>query len=286
MIRMLITGGKGMVGGYAPKVFPDYEILSTDLDTLDIRSPESIARTFKDFHPEVLLHLAAATDVDRCEQDPDWAVRSNEAGTRNLAQACLEHGALMVYASTGAVFQGDKPEPYTEFDPTGPSNVYAASKLAGEKALSGLLERHCIVRAGWMFGGGAADKKFVGKIATQIALGRTVLKAVNDKFGSPTYAKDFLEAVRRILKTGAYGVFHAGNGGRVSRFDIAREIARILGRTGVLIAPVSSKEFPLPAPRGTSEALYNKKLELLGLEPQRPWQEALAEYLRSEILAG
>lgn len=283
MARMLVTGGKGMVGSYVPSVFAEHELLSTDIDTLDVRSPGAVEAAFKDFKPELLLHLAAATDVDRCQQEPDWAFRSNAAATENLALACGRHGTLMVYTSTGAVFKGDRSAPYAESDPTGPSNVYAASKLAGEDAVRRSLERYFVARAGWIFGGVGADKKFVGKIAAQIASGKTEILAVDDKVGTPTYAKDFLENIRRILGTGSFGVFHAANEGSATRYDVACEIVRVMGRKDVRVVPVSSDRFPMPAPRA-NEPLSNRKMKLLGLEPARSWQDALAEYLRGEIL--
>ena len=280
---MLVTGAKGMVGSYVPRAFAEHELLATDIDTLDVRSPEAVEAAFQAFKPELLLHLAAATDVDRCQQEPDWAFRSNAAATENLASACARHGTLMVYTSTGAVFKGDRPAPYAESDPTAPSNVYAASKLAGEEAVRGLLQRYFIVRAGWIFGGVGADKKFVGKIAAQIASGKTELMAVDDKHGTPTYAKDLLEHIRRILKTDSFGLFHGGNAGSATRYDVALEIVRVMGRKDVRVVPVSSDRFPMPSPRA-NEALNNDRMRLLGLEPPRPWQDALAEYLQSEVL--
>ncbi len=273
-----------MVGSYARGVFRGHELLSTDLPTMDIGSPEKIEETFRAFKPEVVLHLAAATDVDRCEREPDFAFRSNAVGTENVALACRRHGALMVYASTGAVFAGDKPHPYVEYDAPRPSNVYAASKLAGEEAVRALVERHYIARAGWVFGGGAKDKKFVGKLFSLISAGREGLQVVDDKIGTPTYAKDFLSGILRLLGVERYGVYHLGNEGSCSRHRIALEIARLAGRPDLGIRPVSSAEFPLPAPRGASEAIENMKLRLLGLAPQRPWQDALAEYLKDELI--
>jgi dTDP-4-dehydrorhamnose reductase len=283
MARMLVTGAKGMVGSYIPRVFAEHELLATDIDTLDACSPEAVEAAFKEFKPELLLHLAAATDVDRCQQEPDWAFRSNAAATENLALACRRHGTLMVYTSTGAVFPGDRSIPYAESDRTSPSNVYAASKLAGEEAVRGLLERYFVVRAGWIFGGVGADKKFVGKIAAQIVSGKTEILAVNDKHGTPTYAKDFLGNIRRILTTDSFGVFHGGNAGSATRYDVALEIVRVMGRKDVRVVPVSSDRFPMPAPRA-NEALSSDKMRLLGLQPPRPWQDALAEYLLGEVL--
>ena len=123
----------------------------------------------------------------------------------------------------------------------------------------------------------------MGKIAAQIASGKTELMAVDDKHGTPTYAKDFLGNIRRILKTDSFGVFHGGNAGSATRYEVALEILRVMGRKDVRVIPVSSDRFPMPAPRA-SEALSNDRMRLLGLEPPRPWQDALAEYLRSEVL--
>ena len=273
-----------MVGSYAPGVFSGRELLSTDVGTMDVAEPRQVEEAFARFKPDAVLHLGAATDVDRCEQDPDFAFRVNAIGTENVALACRKHGATLVYASTGAVFHGDKPTPYHEYDPTRPSNVYAASKLAGEDAVRALVERHYVVRAGWVFGGGARDKKFVGKLFALLASGARELKAVNDKFGTPTYARDFLSGIGRLLELERYGTYHMGNTGSCTRLEIAAEIARILGRSDVTIKPVSSAEFPLPAPRGASEAIENLKLRVLGLPPQRPWKDALADYVKSELV--
>jgi dTDP-4-dehydrorhamnose reductase len=119
-----------------------------------------------------VLHLAAATDVDRCEQEPAWADDNNALGTENVALACQVSGTPLVYVSTGAVFNGSKPEPYVELDEPSPSNIYARSKLAGEQVVAAVLQRYYIVRAGWMFGGAERETKFVGKIARLILGGR------------------------------------------------------------------------------------------------------------------
>jgi dTDP-4-dehydrorhamnose reductase len=282
-MRLLVTGAGGMVGGYAREVFADAELLLTDivegLPRLDVRDALAVRQAVTDFRPDLVLHLGAATDVDRCEQDPEWARQSNALGTHNVALACQAAGSLLVYVSTGAVFSGDKPEPYVELDATGPVNVYARSKLAGEEAVAALLQRYFIVRAGWMFGGGERDTKFVGKIAQLMLQGRPRIEAVDDKIGSPTYARDLLGGIRALLDTKAYGLYHVVNPEVASRYQMALAIREALGRPATVIEPVSSDRFPLPAPRGRSEALRNLKLELLGLK-LRPWEEALHEYVQ------
>jgi len=163
-------------------------------------------------------------------------------------------------------------------------NVYGNSKLRGAQILASLLNRFYIVRAGWMIGGSRKDKKFVGKIMRKIVGGEKHLRVVDDKFGNPTYAKDLLQGIRRLLNTDYYGLYHMVNTGMVSRYQIALAIRDILARPDIEIEPVSSAFFPLPAPRARSEAMRNYKLDLLGLNYMRPWQAALREYLETEFL--
>ncbi len=289
--RLLVTGAAGMVGNYVKDVFSDCELHLTDMSgfirngtVLDVCDSVAVMQTLQRVKPDVVLHLAGATDVDRCEQEPDWAYAVNATGTQNVAEACEATGALLVYVSTGNVFSGDKDEAYTEYDIPGPCNVYGESKLAGEQIVASLLNRYCIVRAGWMMGGGEKDKKFVGKIAQMILGGETQLKAVDDKFGSPTYARDLLLGISKLVDTGYYGLYHMVNPGVASRYEIAQAVLDILKRPEVEIEPVSSAHFPLPAPRIRLEALRNHKLGLLGLDWMRPWRVALEGYLRDDLL--
>ena len=288
MKRMLVTGAAGAVGSYVREVFQDVDLILTDivegLPVLDVRDPDAVMRTVDDLQPDVVLHLAAATDVDRCEQQPEWAYHTNAIGTQTVALACQTYNAQLVYISTAGVFWGDKPEPYNEFDPPRPANVYGNSKLAGEQSVVSLLNRFYIVRAGWMIGGGEKDKKFVAKIGHKMLAGEQNLKVVDDKFGSPTYATDLLRGIRKLLQTGYYGLYHMVNTGVCSRYEIALAMRDVLGCDEINIEPVSSAYFPLPAPRARSEAMDNLKLRLLGLNWMRPWQAALREYLETEFL--
>ncbi len=287
--KMLVTGAGGMVGGYVSSVFSDYELVLTDIVEgflrLDIRDPIAVKATLEHSKSDIVLHLAAATDVDRCEQKPDWAYHTNTIGTQNVALACQAFSVPLVYVSTAGVFWGDKPEPYIEFDVPKPINVYGHSKLAGEQIVSSLLQRYYIVRAGWMIGGGERDKKFVGKIAQLITEGRNPLQVVDDKLGSPTYGKDLLGGIHRLIETGYYGLYHMVNKGFCSRYDVALAVRDALKRSDISIIPVSSAHFPLPAPRARSEAMRNLKLELLGLDLMRPWEDALYEYVPTELAA-
>lgn len=275
--KILVTGADGMVGSYIPEVFGAQGVVLTDHDSMDVTDYDSVLKSFEKVRPNIVLHLAAATDVDRCEVEMEWAYKTNVMGTQNVVLACQQHNVLLVYVSTGGLFNGERQEAYTEFDSPDPVNVYAKTKWEGEKVVQNLLSRYFIVRAGWMIGGREKDKKFVSKMI-DLCRRQDSIRVVSDKVGTITYAKDLLHTIRRLLDTPFYGLYHAANRGICSRHDIALEIAKYL-KSPVVIEEVTSAVFPLPAPRARSEAISNYKLKLLGLEPMRSWQEALHAYL-------
>jgi dTDP-4-dehydrorhamnose reductase len=281
---IFVTGSGGMVGSYLGRVFDPKDLYRTDLAAgegialLDTRDPDAVSRMIGEVKPATVLHLAAETDVDRCEREPDHAYLSNTMATLNVALACVEHGAEIVYVSTAGVFDGMKGAPYTEFDRPSPVTVYAKAKYEGEKIVQSICQRWYVVRAGWMFGGGYRDKKFVGKIAAQCLNNVKEIRCVNDKFGSPTYAKDLLDMVKMIVNRRMYGLYHGVNQGWCSRYDVAMEIASYMKSTTQIVS-ASSDDFPLSAPRPTSEAAVSYKLQLLGLNQMRSWKDALHDYL-------
>ena len=285
---IFVTGANGMVGSYLEEVFKKEEIYLTDFNVdsktskinfLDIRDPEAVKKEIRKVKPQFVFHLAAKTDVDKCEIEIDDTYLTNTIGTQNVALACQDTEIIMVYISTAGVFDGEKHEPYTEFDQPNPANIYGKTKLEGEKIVQLLLNKYYIVRAGWMIGGKEKDKKFVGKMV-HFFKERDKIQAVNDKIGSPTYAHDLIQGIKKLIKTNYYGLYHMTNNGVCSRFDVAVEIGKILGKK-TPVEPASSALFPLPAPRARSEAMRNYKLELLNIVKMRTWQEALEDYLKS-----
>lgn len=280
---ILATGAKGMMGSYLGTVYGDDEIIITDIEELDVRDRAQVEAAAEKYKPSHIFHLAAETDVDLCEKEPDHAYRTNALGTLNVALTCQKLDIPMVYISTIGVFGGiEKADLYTEFDEPSPVTVYGKSKLEGENFVSSLLRRYFIIRAGWMMGGGKGkDHKFVSKIISLMDT-RDEVSAVDDKFGSPTYARQLVNNMRILVESGYYGTYHSVNGGMCSRYDVAVEIAHLLNRK-TLIKRVNSAYFPSPAPRPRSEAGRNYKLELLGLNRMTGWQEALAEYIHNDF---
>src|SRR5258708_1772011 len=232
--KTLITGGNGMVGSYF-----DFGI-KFDHATLDITDPIQVEKIFNEHKPKVVIHLAAATDVDRCEREPQYAYLVNGVGTWNVASAAKKIGAKVIYISTVYVFDGKKKGPYVEDDEPSAPNYYGRSKYFGEVIIQGLLNDYLIIRAGWMIGGGPdKDKKFIAKIIKQ--LGQSEIKAVTDMVGSITYGKDLAAKIKELILAPqtAPKILHAFNEGFASRYDIAAEIGKTMG-SKTTVTPVDS----------------------------------------------
>jgi dTDP-4-dehydrorhamnose reductase len=265
---------------FCPLFSQKHEVVATDINELDVRDPAAVLKWSKDVKPDVIAHLAAATEVDECERNPDLAYATNAIGTRNIALACQQIGATLVYISTHSIFDGTKCEPYTEFDTPNPLSHYSRAKYAGEEYVRSMLNRYYIVRAGWMFGGRTEDKKFVAKIIAA-ARSKPFLTIVDDKFGSPTYTADMSRGILNLIERGWYGTYHMVNtGGYCNRLEYAQAILDYAGVRSCELRPVSSAAFPLAAPRPRMEAGRNYNLDLMGSNWMRPWRTALQEYVQ------
>lgn len=266
--KILITGAGGMVGSYI-----DCGIKTTrrDLDVTDLNETMEIIKSHK---PEAIIHLAAETDMDRCERDPKYAYLVNSIGTYNVAVAAKKIGAKLIYVSTMGIFGGSPSVAYSETSEPNPQNYYSHSKYIGELIIKGMLDDYIIARAGWIFGGGPLkDKKFVAKIIKQFNLEE--IKAVNDISNSPIYAKDLVFAIKKLIEENQIGTFHLTNAGSCSGYELALEIVKIMGKK-VKVIPVSSDYFNSRVKRGNLISVSNNG------RPARHWKEALKEYLEME----
>ncbi|MCC7126104.1 MAG: NAD(P)-dependent oxidoreductase [Acidobacteria bacterium] len=299
--RVLITGSGGMLGN---AIYPYFlkrcaTVMATDkvlteswLSELDVRDETRVRQLVTEFRPDLILHLAAETDLEFCETHADVADEVNSVSTRRIAELARDQGSTLVYISTAGVFDGGKSECYTEDDPARPIMVYGQSKFDGEEHVRAVGGACYVVRAGWMVGGGPAkDHKFVSKILQQIADGRRVLHAVDDRWGTPTYTHDFANNLFRLLDTERYGTYHMVCEGSGTRYDVAQEIVTACGRDDIGIERVGSDYFAAEyfAPRPRSEMLVNANLERLGVNLMRPWRAALREYIHAEyrhLLSG
>jgi dTDP-4-dehydrorhamnose reductase len=259
---------------------PLHEVHGVDLEDFDITEAGAVRAAFAASAPQLVIHCAAWTDVDGCERDPKKAFLHNARGTSHVAAACAEMGAGLAYISTDFVFDGEKCEPYSEFDAPNPLSVYGASKLAGEEAARRLVTEHYVVRSAWLYGPGG--RNFVDTILAAAAT-RDVLKVVADQFGSPTYSCDLAQALANVIAAGRVmpGTYHVANGGACSWAEVAAEALRIRG-SETRVVPIQASEWPSPTRRPAYSALRSRWLELQGVPPLRDWKAALRSYLTGE----
>jgi len=284
MKKVYVTGGSGGLGkAVVPVLSSSYEVRATDLPDVDVRDAAAVMADITRYEPDIVLHLASMTDVDKCELFPEEASLSNRTGTRNVALACREIGAVMAYVSTGMIYNGCKRHPYIEYDRPDPISVYGRTKYEGELEIRSICERFYIFNTCWLFGGGKEDRKFVAKIIDLAEKGGEI-RIVDDKFGSPTYTADLARCIATLIGQPETGRYHCVNAGQASRYELAKEIVRIAGIDGCRIIPVSSDNFDLPAPRPRMEAMADYNLRLLGLNIMRDWREALGEYITTTLI--
>ncbi len=258
----------------------DHELIPTDVvgdvASLDITNTAQVMEMITAARPDVVIHPAAYTDVDGCERDPDKAYKVNGFGTWNIATACRENDAALVYVSTDFVFDGEKGEPYTEYDPTNPLGHYGASKLAGEKHVRELCPRHYITRTSWLYGEHGKNFPFSIMNAAKI---RKELKVVSDQIGSPTFTVDVATTIRDLIGSPLYGTYHVTNNGSCSWYEFAKEILCLAGMTDVEVKPILAEEWPSPTKRPKYSVLRHYSLEFQGRDNLCPWDEALKDFI-------
>jgi dTDP-4-dehydrorhamnose reductase len=273
---MILLGGKGLLGSnIAPTLDKTFDLTICDVDTWDITDRASGENHIEKYCPDVLINLAAITDVDGCEDKRGLAEKVNAYGAGILADLCREHNIRFVHISTDYVFDGKKTVPYKENDPTNPMSVYGATKLMGERVVLEKNPSSLIIRAQWLYGKGGEN--FITKVV-KIAQESGMLRVVNDQRGSPTYTKDLAEPLIALTEKGRAGIYHLANSGSCTWFDFAEEIFSLL-KMDVAITPISSAELGRKAPRPSYSVFDMWKFQKdTGLK-MRPWQEALREYL-------
>lgn len=274
-MRVLVTGANGMLGrDVIARLAARHQVLPYPREALDIADPAAVRAAFDAARPDWVINCGAFTDVDGAEARRTDAFTVNALGARHVALAADAVGAALAHVSTDYVFDGAASDPYTEFDPTGPINVYGLSKRAGEEAVRTHCRRHFIVRSAWLYG--EHGRNFVWTIL-KAARERDALEVVDDQVGSPTWTADLAGVLEALLATEAYGTYHASAEGSCTWYAFTRAI---LGARGLdtPVRPVTTDRFPRPARRPANSVLDNLCLRALGLS-MRPWEEAVAEFL-------
>ncbi len=270
-MKVVVTGAKGMLGQDLCPILEDagYEVIETDINNLDITNAETSLAFIKQEAPEIVVHCAAYTNVDKAEEDLQNAELINVTGTENIARACAEAGAAMVYISTDYVFDGTKSTPYTPDDKPNPINNYGLTKLKGEEAVKKYCEKYYIARTSWLYG--HHGKNFV-ETMINLAKDRKELKVVDDQIGCPTWTVELANGILKLFDK-PYGTYHVCGNGSTSWYGFAKEI---LKNYDVKVLPCTTEEFPRPAKRPKYSIMDNGKI-------CRNWQDALSDYMELRI---
>lgn len=282
-MKILITGGKGMLGRTLQRELAGHAIIVADLPEWDITDDTGFVAKVCEAKPELIVHCAAMTKVDDCETNRDLAFRLNEDGSRNVALAAKACGARLFAISTDYVFSGEPPrEPWawSETDIPRPRTVYGVSKFAGEQMIQMLLPEAVIIRIAWLYGAGGPS--FVHTMAKLGAQEGAPLKVVNDQRGNPTSTKTVADVIKFLMmKSDVSGIVHGTCEDQCTWYDLTVELFRLLGLKREVV-PCTTEEFPRPAPRPHNSALKKSVLNLLGYRTPK-WQDALAEFVKTEF---
>ncbi len=283
-MRVLVTGATGQLGtevvdelrrrAAARVRGPVLDVIGTDRARLDVGDRDAVLAAIVTIEPDVVIHPAAWTAVDACEEDPDRAFLVNALGTRHVAEAARRVGAHLAYVSTDYVFDGTSPRPYLEWDAPNPASVYGASKLGGEREALDQVPGATVVRTSWVCGRNGAN---MAKTVLRLLKGGGPLAFVDDQHGSPTLADDLAVTLVDLALARRPGIFHVTNSGATTWHGFACEIALALGEDPGRIRPIATFELDPPrlAPRPANSVLDNAALRLSGLPPLPHWRDSL-----------
>ncbi len=299
-MKILITGASGMLGtDIVEKLTPHHQVYGMvrqrdpkpSFFTCDITDRETTIKAIERVNPKIVIHAAAMTDVDGCEQDRFRAMQVNFEGTKNVVDGSRHVKALLIYISTDFVYSGSRPAPYRESQLPHPINVYGETKLLGEFYVRAQSVRHLIIRTSWTFG--KYGDNFMTKILNRA---RTTgqLYVVKDQKGSPTYTVDFADALARVIQTFSEqkkdsdlsnAIYHVSNSGVASRYEVACELLKVANLHSVRVIPIESDELKSSAKRPMNSALDCSRFEKSFGMKLRPWQEALLSYTQEVQLS-
>ncbi|HOK55774.1 MAG TPA: dTDP-4-dehydrorhamnose reductase [bacterium] len=283
MKKVLITGGNGLVGNYLNRIFDgkNYSVFSFNKEVLDITNIKKSFEIFKNIKPEVVIHLAALTDVDFCEKNPEKAFLVNSQGTENIAKLSYDFNCFLIYLSTDFIFDGLKNSPYSEKDLPNPINIYGKSKLLGEKYIMNNCKKYLIIRTSRIFG--KVGKNFSSKLK-EIIRERKEIFLTTDVINSPTYALDLSNCIFKLMEMDFCGIINVCNEGWCSFFDFGNKMKEIL-KLDTEIKGINfddfSKKYGIIAKRPKFSALSIDLLNSLNIKMDS-WETSLKKFLEEE----
>lgn len=283
-MRILVTGVKGQLGYDCVRELESrgyINVKGIDIEELDITDEEAVYNYIRDYNPDVVMHNAAWTAVDKAENEPLKVYAVNSLGPRNIAKACNFVGAKMVYISTDYVFNGLGDKPFEVNDEKAGLSIYGKTKAEGENFVEELLPEHFIVRISWVFG--KNGNNFVKTMLKLAKMGKTELNVVCDQIGSVTYTYDLAKLLCDMIETDKYGTYHATNEGYISWAEFADEIFKQSG-IEMKVNPVTTEEYlkmvPQQAKRPLNSRMSKDSLDNAGFKRLPDWKDALNRYLK------
>jgi len=269
MKSLLITGASGLLGDKIVKLARrKYAVISThnlrqlqpDSLRLDITNAEDITSLFKKLEPDVIIHTASETNVDKCETQKNYAQKVNVDGTRNVALACSKTGAKLVYISTDYVFDGEKGN-YNEQDKPNPINYYGITKLEGEKQVTQNCQKYFILRTSVLYGWHPWKQNFATWVINQLKQDKEIT-VVEDHYNTPTLTDNLAEITLEAIQKDLQGLYHASGSERVSRYAFAKQIAKAFNLDPNLIKPIKMSQLTAwIAKRPKDSSLNTQKIQ-------------------------
>lgn len=274
-MRIIVTGAGGQLGRALQKRLVAHDVLALTHSAVDVTDRPAVLE-LAGWEPDVIIHAAAMTNVDGCEHEPETAYRVNALGTQNVVLLTQRSGAALCYVSTDYVYDGEKGEPYWEWDETNPLSVYGASKLAGEWYVRNLLTRFYIARTAWVYGPGGTN--FPRKVL-DLADRHSSLRMVDTEAGHPTYAPHLAEGLAHLITSEAYGIYHVVNEGCATRYDLARAVLDCAGMQDYPMEAID--HYPRPAQVPARAELHTVAARSVGIQLPH-WRDGVAEWLDAE----
>ena len=285
--KILVTGVKGQLGYDCVRELKErgYQyVLGIDKEELDITDEKSVQDYILSYKPDVVMHNAAWTAVDKAEQMPDAVYAVNALGPKYIAEACKKISAIMFYISTDYVFDGKGNKPFEVDDPKGGLSVYGKTKLAGENFVREILNKYFIIRISWVFG--INGHNFIKTMLSLADKGLKEINVVSDQIGSPTYTYDLSKLMCDMMVTERYGTYHATNEGFCSWAEFASYIFKT-ARIDMKVNPVTTVEYkklvPSQADRPLNSRLSKQSLIDAGFALLPSWQDAVKRYIHNEL---
>ena len=286
-LKIIVTGVKGQLGYDCVRELKNrgyINVIGIDREELDITDERAVKQYISDYKPDIVMHNAAWTAVDKAEQMKDEVYRINALGPKYIAEACNEANAKMFYISTDYVFDGKGTTPFEVNDPKNGLSVYGITKGLGEEFVKALNPKSFIIRISWVFG--INGNNFI-KSMLNLAKSKTELNVVCDQVGSPTYTRDLAKLMCDMMETEKYGTYHATNEGFCSWYDFANFIFETANITNVAVKPITTIEYkkmvPCQANRPLNSRMSKKSLDEAGFNRLSSWRDATNRFIKEEL---